>query len=126
MSLRLESWTGAVAEVGRAMPLPVATVAWLDRREFRRLLRQACVGTRRVEVPRVLDQRAHQVPIAEHQHMVQTLPPYTPHKPLTDGVGRRGFIRSVDDLQPAGLGDSVKGRPKLRVVVADQVLRGLP
>src|SRR5260370_1543335 len=33
MSLGLESWTGTLGEVRRAIPWPVATVAWPDWRE---------------------------------------------------------------------------------------------
>jgi len=88
-------------------------------------LLQALMWPRGVEVGGILAQDAPQVGLAEDQGVIQALAPDAAEEPLADGVlpGRAVGRAQLHDAGPRS--QPGEGRPKLAVVVADEVL-GMP
>jgi hypothetical protein len=56
----------------------------------RKGLVQALVGARPIEVRRILDEDGEQMPLAEHQNVIDALAPHASEKALAYGIGLRG------------------------------------
>jgi hypothetical protein len=61
--------------------------------------------------------------LLQDEQMIEALTPDTPEEPLTDGIGARGGIRSCKNLDPTRLRNTGEVRPKLAIVITDEVLR---
>ena len=59
----------------------------------------------------------------EDEQMIKAFTPDTAQEPLTDGIGSRGVVGSFEHLDATGLGNSIEGRPKLAIMITDEVLR---
>ena len=111
----------AVGDYPACLRLPRWQHAW--RRDA---LRDPLMRPRLIEVGAVFLQDANRLEPADHQHVIQTFPPQTPHKPFADGIGTWRLVRRVDDFDTGDLGHPLKYRTILLVIVADQLFRLLP
>jgi hypothetical protein len=75
-----------------------------------------------VEVVYICVEHAVELPLLQDEQMIEALTPYTPEKPLTDGIRARGEIRSCENLDVTRLGKPREAHPKLAVVITDEVL----
>jgi len=71
----------------------------LDGSRFRRVLPQGQVRSRTVIVGEVGVQAPAQVPLAEHNDVIEALSPYRSHKPF--GVGDRGTVSTCSMTMPS-------------------------
>jgi len=76
-----------------------------------------------IEVLGIGTQDTMQLLLVKDEQVIEALTPHTAQKPLTDGIGSRGVIRRLEHLDATGLGNSIEGRPKLAIMITDEVLR---
>jgi hypothetical protein len=86
-------------------------------------LLQALVGAVAVEVGRVFGQDAPQVRLAQHEQVVQALPPHAAEEPLADRVFFGCAVRRVHEFDARRLGHASKDRPIFAVIIDDEMLR---
>jgi hypothetical protein len=79
------------------------------------------VGPRLVAIPRILPQHAQELPVTQHQHVIEALPAEAVYKPLTDGICPWYLIKCVDAIQAISLGRRMTSRSILGIVATDQV-----
>ena len=99
--------------------LPVAGA----HRGHRRPLAEALVRACGVEVADVLGDHAVQMPVVEHQDMVEALATQRAEKAFADGVHVGRAHRRADYPDAGSNGQRIEGNPKLVVSVANQQLR---
>jgi hypothetical protein len=58
--------------------------------------------------------------------MVETFLPYAPQEPFTDGIGSWRVNMRFKDLDTARFRHTSKARPKLAIMITNQILRCLP
>src|SRR5215470_3023634 len=75
-----------------------------------------------VEVDYILLEHALELLLLKNQQMVETLLPYTSQEALADGIGLWGVNRRFEDLDRARFCHTSKARPKLPVVIPNQIL----
>jgi hypothetical protein len=61
--------------------------------------------------------------LMQDEQVIETLAPHTSQEPLTDGIRSRGEIRSFENLEVTRLRNPREARPKLAVIITDEVLR---
>ena len=61
--------------------------------------------------------------LLQDEHVIEALTPHTEEEALTDGVGPRGLIRRLENLDVTRLGNSRESHAKLALVIPDEVLR---
>jgi hypothetical protein len=103
--------------------LPGLRIPWQQLLCLRYPLPDPLIRSGAVEVGDVFLQDPDQIEHAKHQHVIQTLPPQTPHEPFTDRIRLRHFMWRVDHLNAGCPGHTFKAVAILLVIVTDQVLR---
>ena len=96
---------------------------WRAHGGNRRLLAEPLVRARGVEVADVLGDHAVQMPVVEHQDMVEALATQLAEKAFADGIHVGRAHRRADYPDAGGNGQRIEGGPKLAVSVANQELR---
>jgi hypothetical protein len=79
-----------------------------------------------VEVHDILIEDTLELLLMEDQQVVQAFLSYTPHEPLTDGIGSWGMYRRLKNLNGTRRHHASKARPKFAIVITNQVLWRLP
>jgi hypothetical protein len=80
---------------------------------------EALVWGRLVEVPAVLSENREQVPLAEHENVIEALPTHASEKTFADGVRLRGSHWRLEHSRPHALGRSVELQPIFVVAIAN-------
>ena len=93
---------------------------------FRDLLSNTLMWSCPVEVPHIRIQNALELRLLQDQQMVETFLPYAPQEPFTDGIRSWGMNRRFEQLDAAGFRHTNKARPKLPVVITNEILGCLP
>src|SRR5215467_3961084 len=57
------------------------------------------------------------------EQMIEAFASHTAQEALTDGVGLRGVIRGLEQLDATGLGNPIESHPKLGITITDEILR---
>ncbi len=76
-----------------------------------------------VEVERIRVEYTMELLLLEDKQMIETLATHTSEKAFTDGIRSRGVIRDLENLDPTRLRNTGEVRPKLAIVITDEVLR---
>ena len=84
------------------------------------------MGSCLVEVRHIRIEDTLELPLMQDQQVVETFLPYTPHEPLTDGIGSRSVMGGSKDFNVARCCDSGERGSKFGIVVTEQILGGLP
>jgi hypothetical protein len=79
-----------------------------------------------VEVHHIFIEDTLELPLMKDQQMIEAFLPHTPQEAFTDGIGSGCVIRRFEDLDRARFRHTSKARPKLPVVITNQILGCLP
>ena len=84
------------------------------------------MGSCSVEVPYIVIEHALELLLAEDEEMVQAFLSDTPQEAFADGIGSWCMNRRFEDLDRARFRHTSKARPKLALIITNQILRCLP
>ena len=59
----------------------------------------------------------------QNQQVIEAFLPHAPQEALTHGIGSRGMNRRFEDLDRARFRHTSKARPKLAIIITDEILR---
>ena len=90
---------------------------------LRNLLLDALMRPGSVEVVHICIEHAVELPLMQDQQVIEALTPDTAQEALTDGIGTRGIIRSLEKLDATGLGNPREGHSKLAIIITNEVPR---
>ena len=62
----------------------------------------------------------------QNQQVIEAFLPHAPQEALTHGIGSRGMNRRFEDLDRARFRHTSKARPKLAIIITNQILGCLP
>jgi hypothetical protein len=93
---------------------------------LRDLLLDALMRPCLVKVRHISIEDAVELPLMEDQHMVQAFLSDTPQETFADSIGSGCMNRRFEDLDSARFRHTSKARPKLTVVITNQILGCLP
>src|SRR5215469_675038 len=79
-----------------------------------------------VEVIYIRIEHAVELSLMKDQQVIDAFLTHTSQEALADGVGARRMNRRFEDLDRARFRHTSKTRPKLTVVITNQILGGLP
>ncbi len=79
-----------------------------------------------VEVHDILIEDSLELLLVEDQLVVQAFLSYTPHEPLTDGIGSGCMYRRLKNLNCTRRHHASKARPEFAIIITNQVLWRLP
>ena len=74
-----------------------------------------------VEVHHISIEDSLELPLMQDQHVVQAFLPHTPGEALTDRIGSGSMNRRFEHLHRTGYRHTSKARPKLAIVITDQI-----
>ena len=80
------------------------------------------MGSCLVEVDHIRVEHALELLLMQNQQVVQAFLPHAPQKTLADGIGSWGMNRRFEDLDRARFRHTSKARPKLPVVITNEIL----
>jgi hypothetical protein len=80
------------------------------------------MGSCLVEVDHIRVEHALELLLMQNQQVVQAFLPHAPQKTLADDIGSWGMNRRFEDLDRARFRHTNKARPKLPVVITNEIL----
>ena len=86
------------------------------------MLLDALMGSCLVEVDYIRKEHALELLLMQNQQVVQAFLPHAPQKTLADGIGSWCMNRRFEDLDRARFRHTSKARPKLPVVITNEIL----
>src|SRR5207248_4858360 len=89
---------------------------------YRDLLPNPLMRSCLVEVDHIGIEHALELPLMQNQQVIEAFLPHAPQEALTDGIGSGCMNLRFEDLDRACFRNTSKARPKLAIIITNQIL----